>query len=105
MKKIKLEIKSLSRETLLKYKLFVIKFLNLQNLKISSIMMPNKNKKISLLKSPHVNKRAQSQFEMERYKLVISINTYFYKEKLKIIFQKILLNKPKLVVVKVTINS
>ena len=104
MKQIKLEIKSLNKEIIFKYKKFLINFLNLQNLKPSYIIMPTTEKNISLLKSTHINKKAQSQFELKTYKLIFTINTYFYTEKINSIIQKILFNKPKLVIIKFKIK-
>ena len=38
-----------------------------KNLKFSSISLPMKRKKLTILKSPHVNKKAKEQFEVRLY--------------------------------------
>lgn len=38
-----------------------------KNFKFSSISLPMKRKKLTILKSPHVNKKAKEQFEVRLY--------------------------------------
>lgn len=53
--------------------------------------LPNKKKFITLLKSPHVNKKAREQFEHITYQKMISIKLNFNFKLIKILT----LNKPK----------
>ena len=57
--------------------------------------LPIKKKRITLLKSPHVNKTAREQFEIKTYKVVIQL---LNGEKFKIL-KLLSLNKPKTVVI------
>jgi len=47
--------------------------LNLLNLKLIT-NLPVKNYKFTLLRSPHVNRKAQDQYEVKTYRLVIQFN-------------------------------
>jgi len=57
------------------------------------IMLPKKRKKFTVLRSPHVHKKAQEQFEFLTYKnmLYFTINKYVYKE-IKSIFKVLKFN-------------
>jgi ribosomal protein S10 len=81
-------------KTLNSYVIYLNKiFLDL-NLFISIYHLPLKEKKITLLKSPHVFKKAKEQFKFSTYKCVITIKSdelNNYKSKLFLAF----LNKPK----------
>jgi len=66
---------------------------NFNTLKISFkyINLPNKKKRITLLKSPHVNKSAREQFQVTTYKTLILLKDKISLNQLKLI----ILNKPK----------
>jgi small subunit ribosomal protein S10 len=68
------------------------------NVRYQIINLPIKTKKITLLKSPHVNKKAREQFEVNRTKTIIKIETN-RKELVKFL----ILNKPKFI--KITIKT
>jgi small subunit ribosomal protein S10 len=52
-----------------------------KNLKFSSISLPMKRKKLTVLKSPHVNKKAKEQFEVRLYNgLVVFQSSVFERE-------------------------
>ena len=104
MKTIKLEVKSLNQKIFFQYKNFLINFLKLQNINISYFTFPRKQKRITLLKSTHVYKKARDQFELKEYKLVIKNNSSLGFSFIKK-FKYILLNKPKLIFVKFKINN
>ena len=59
--------------------------------------LPLKQKRITLLKSPHVNKAAREQFELRSYKSVFLINSNLSYEFTKILFK----NKPQIINVSV----
>ena len=103
MKTIKLEIKSLNKKIFLQYKDFLINFLKLQNIKASCFILPIKKKRITLLKSPHVYKKARDQFELKQYKFVLENSNVLNISIIKF-FKIILLNKPKLIMLKLLIN-
>jgi len=90
---IQIKLKSLSKESLGVYNLFIKKILNTLNISFKFINLPNKRKILTLLKSPHVNKSAREQFQIKSYTTSIIITSQISLERLKII----VLNKPKTV--------
>lgn len=102
MPQIIFEIKSLNKETLLHYKNFLLKIFNIQNIKTSYFFLPKKIKKITVLKSTHVYKKARDQFELRQYKLLVIARLNIFNLK---ILNYILLNKPKLIKLKFKINT
>lgn len=101
MNKYVLHIKSLDKITLFLYITFlktIFRKINLLEYKI--ISLPYKKKRITLLKSPHVNKKAREQFEIRVYKTIISFN--FSKN--YIFLNYILINKPKNIKLNFQIN-
>ena len=90
---IKLEIKSLSKESLFLFREFIIKVLMKSKVLYSVFNLPNVKKRITLLKSPHVNKTSREQFQFNSYKLLISLKTNLTLKELKFL----ILNKPKVV--------
>lgn len=89
----KLKIKSLNKDSLSLYKKFIIKVLTKSNLSYSIFTLPNKKKRITLLKSPHVNKKAREQFQFDSYKLLIDLKTPLTLKEIKFL----IVNKPKVV--------
>lgn len=55
--------------------------------------VPIKIKKITLLKSPHVNKKAREQFDLKTYKSVL----FIHEEKEVELLKFLILNKPKFI--------
>ena len=74
------------------YTNYIKKILEKAKIQYKFFNLPIKNKKITLLKSPHVNKKAREQFEIKKYKSLIQIKEAKMDENL---FKLILLNKPK----------
>lgn len=74
---------------------FFIKIL-LKKLKIEhkTINLPKKKKLITLLKSPHVNKKALEHFEINKYKKILYLR--LKNEKLNF-YKFLILNKPKFI--------
>ena len=88
--KYQLKIKSLNKESLNLYKKFLEKIFAKMNVKYYLFNLPTNIKRITLLKSPHVNKSAREQFEIKRYSCSFTFNCSN-----KINIEKIfLLNKP-----------
>lgn len=94
----KLRIKSLNRESLYFYKDFIISTLNKLNVSYSLSYLPTRKKRITLLKSPHVNKKSKEQFQFTTYKLLVSLNVSLEVKELKFL----IMNKPK--TVKITLS-
>ena len=89
---IQINIKSFKQQTLTTYILFLKNILKKLNLNFFLINIPKKVKRITLLKSPHVHKKAREQFQIYLYKKVI----YVKINKNLIYLKSLLLNKPKL---------
>jgi ribosomal protein S10 len=84
-----LTIQSTNKNVLLSYKNFLISIFDKSCINYS-IFLPTKKKKITLLKSPHVYKKAKEQFEVRYYKSVTSLSFEFSTKSLRCLF----LNKP-----------
>lgn len=93
----KLTIKSLDKVTLNLYTIFLIKMLNkLSFVKYSYKRLPVRKKRITLLKSPHVNKKAMDQFEIRIQKVhfvIKNLNSLAFVKQL-------MFNKPKHIKIK-----
>lgn len=90
---LKIKIKSLDQESILLYKNFISETMSKLNLPFTISNMPNKKKRITLLKSPHVNKKAREQFQITSYKTSFEIKSVINIKILKYM----ILNKPKMV--------
>lgn len=88
---IKIKIKSLNQESILVYKKFISEMIFKRNIFFKVSNMPNKKKRITLLKSPHVNKKSREQFQIISYKTCFEIESAIDVKTLKYI----ILNKPK----------
>lgn len=88
-----LKIRSVDQNSLIIYKKFLedILFKLLITYKVSNI--PSTKKRITLLKSPHVNKKSREQFEHTRYKVFFKIKNSLDVRAIKYIIS----NKPKTV--------
>ena len=86
----------------LHYKVFLLKILNIQGIKTSCFFLPKKIKRITVLKSTHVYKKARDQFELRQYKLVLIARCITLNLK---VLKYIVLNKPKLIKLKLKLNK
>lgn len=94
---LQINIKSIKKNILNIYVKYLFNlFKNLQ-IEYSFISLPTKKKRITLLKSPHVYKKAREQFQLNLYKKTITIKKF----KTFKIFNYLLLNKPKLLNLKI----
>ena len=92
MKQYSLKISSKNEKSLKNFLYFFFNHLKTKFNIIKKLTIANNNKKvITLLKSPHVNKTAQEQFEMRIFTRQIQTKS-FYSEK-NLIFLKKILNK------------
>ena len=92
-----LKIKSINKDSLHLYKFFLCKLLSKLAINYKLINLPNKVKKITLLKSPHVHKRAREQFQI--IKQTLSFNLISYIEPKVLAF--LISNTPKTVKLKI----
>jgi small subunit ribosomal protein S10 len=96
-KKYQIKIKSLHRDSLNLYINFLTKTLQSIKINFSICNLPKKKNRITLLKSPHVNKSAREQFEIKYSSTVIQLNDNINQK----ILETLLVNKPKSVSVSV----
>lgn len=94
-----LTLSSTQKQLLFLYKIFVTKLLNTLNIKYTFKYKPFKNKRLTVLKSPHIHKKAQEHFEINYYTLFIKFSTnlnvlnYFYLNKPVGLYLKIKIKK------------
>jgi small subunit ribosomal protein S10 len=95
--KYQIKIQSVNKEALKFFREFLAINFKKTALPYSVLNLPTRTKKITLLKSPHVNKTAREQFQVKRYSSMFQI-----KEEIESgLLNAMLLNKPKVVMVKV----
>ena len=93
---LQLNIKS-SNNSVNIYTYFVIKILKKLKIQFRYIQIPITRKRITLLKSPHVNKKAREQFEIKKLK-----KTFIIYSKIKIeILKLLIINKPKFIILNI----
>ena len=93
-------LKSIHINSLKLYLNFLKKIFQKLNIISSVVYLPTKKRKITLIKSPHVNKTAREQFELNIYKISINITSLYYDPKF---IRFLLLNKSKSI--KITIKN
>ena len=89
--KYKIKIKSLHKESIKLYINFLDTILKKIRVEFSIINLPKKKNRITLLKSPHVNKSAREQFEIRYYSNLLKIKSDIDHKTLELL----LINKPK----------
>ena len=95
--KYQIKIKSLHKESIKLYVKFLEKVLDKIRVNYSIVNLPKKKNRITLLKSPHVNKSAREQFEIRYYSTLFQINSNIDSK----ILELLLINKPKSVSINV----
>ena len=93
MNLIKITIKSFKKELLELYCTFLSNVFKKSNIKKALVSVPKKKKRLTLLKSPHVHKKAREQFEMCLHKKVFYIENFKHLNCLN----ALVINKPKLI--------
>jgi small subunit ribosomal protein S10 len=88
-----LKIKSLNKEAIKVYLKTLSKIFKALEITYSKFCLPTTKKRITLLKSPHVNKSAREQFEIQHYQVIISLETTSDSK----ILTFLALNKPKII--------
>lgn len=91
----KLIFVSSSKKTLIKYINLLNDFFKNLNINYSLLHLPTSKKRITLLKSPHVNKKSKEHFEINLYKVQVGL-TFFDN----FLFKSIVANRPKSIKVK-----
>jgi len=94
----KLNLKSLDKKSLNLYKVFINQVLERLGIKYKVFNLPTKKNRVTLLKSPHVNKSAREQFEVKSYKTLMSFDLI---PELAQQLNLLILNKPKTVSVNI----
>ncbi len=92
-------IKSFCNYTLNTYVKYLESLLKILNIEYSVFFLPSVERKLTLLKSPHVYKKAKEQFKVATHKVVISI--YINQNSFSNQLAFYLINKPKAVFVKI----
>ena len=92
-----LKLKALNKKSLLIYSIFLSKIFKKLNIFYNQINLPKKTKKITLLTSPHVYKKAREQFETTTFIKFFQIFSNINKNLFKIIF----LNKPQTIKIQI----
>jgi ribosomal protein S10 len=92
---------SVNSESINIYRGFLSSICTKLNIDHSVVAMPNKIKRIALLKSPHVHKKAFEHFECTTYKTLIDLKSPITFTQLKFLIT----NKPKSVRVQVSQNK
>jgi ribosomal protein S10 len=98
MKKIK--IKSSCSYTLKAYTFYLESILKSLSIKYSIFNLPKEEQKFTLLKSPHVYKKAKEQFKINMFKVTISVESLDNSQNLNKLVP-FLINKPKAIFIKV----
>jgi ribosomal protein S10 len=88
--KVILELYSSSQKVIVAYLRYLISQFKKLNILFNLCIFPKKKKKLTLLRSPHVFKKAREQFEIIKYKYVLNIFINFPIKYLKLLFR----NKP-----------
>lgn len=88
---IKIKLKSLNKKMLTNYETMLKGLFQTQHVTFSMFNLPSNKRRITILKSPHVYKKAREQFEIKNYKTIIMVKNLQHS----ILIKKILINKPK----------
>ncbi len=92
-------IKSSCNYTLKAYVSYLELLFKKLNLTVSVFYLPSSERKLTLLKSPHVYKKAKEQFKIATYKVVLSVDLTNKVPVNQISY--LLINKPKAVFIKI----
>lgn len=91
MTKIEIKIESTSFSILKTKEYLLQNFCNIYNINYSSFYLPNKVKKITLLRSPHIHKKTWRTYIIKKYicKYTLCINNKEYIFKLHTLFKSL----------------
>ena len=83
------------------YNAFLEKKFSLLKINYSKVTLPIRTKHLTLLKSPHVNKKAREQFILTKYKTVFLLKAIQHLDFLPLL----LLNKPKSIKIRLKLKE
>ncbi len=98
-----LHLKSNFKKTLELYTYYLEKQLKSTNVDFKLVRLPKRIKRLTILKSPHVNKKARDQYEIRTYSLTFVITKNF--QDLSGLLKFVLSNKPALINAKISLKS
>ncbi len=98
-----LHLKSNFKKTLELYTFYLEKNLKSTEVDFKLVRLPKKIKRLTLLKSPHVNKKARDQYEIRTYSLTFVITKQF--QDISGLLKFLLSNKPALINAKLSLKS
>jgi ribosomal protein S10 len=94
-----IKIKSSCNYTLKAYTFYLESIFKTLSIDYSIFYLPKEDQKLTLLKSPHVYKKAKEQFKISMYKVTISLESKNSQNLNKLV--PFLINKPKAIFIKV----
>lgn len=94
-----IKIKSSCNYTLKAYTFYLESIFKTLSIDYSIFYLPKEDQKLTLLKSPHVYKKAKEQFKISTYKVTISLESKNSQNLNKLV--PFLINKPKAIFIKV----
>lgn len=98
-----LHLKSNFKKTLELYTFYLEKNLKSTSVDFKLVRLPKRIKRLTILKSPHVNKKARDQYEIRTYSLTIVITKHF--QDISGLLKFLLSNKPSLINAKLSLKS
>jgi ribosomal protein S10 len=99
--KFRIRISSMNSESINIYSIFLSTICKKLNIDHSVVHMPKRIKRIALLKSPHVHKKAFEHFQMISYKTLFCLKSPVTFTQLKFLIT----NKPKSVTIQIAQNK
>ncbi len=94
-----IKIKSSCNYTLKAYTFYLESIFKTLSIDYSIFYLPKEDQKLTLLKSPHVYKKAKEQFKISMYKVTISLESKNSQNLNKLV--PFLINKPKAIFIKI----
>ena len=98
-----LHLKSNFKKTLELYTFYLEKNLKSTDVDFKLVRLPKRIKRLTILKSPHVNKKARDQYEIRTYNLTFVITKNV--QDLSGLLKFLLSNKPALINAKISLKS
>lgn len=103
--KIIIKLSSVSKKTLDLYKIFFLSCLDVKSFSIKTFDLPKKTGILTLLKSPHVNKRFKESFIHTEHRSLIHISSKNSGVCFFSCYTNILINKPKCISLQLTFRK
>ena len=102
--KCKIKLVSHASKDLNLYFFYLVKQLRKKNINFNFVRMPIKKKRLTLYKSPHVHKKAKSQYEsrINTICFFLDFNSFSFLNRA---LDKLFINKPKSILMSITSNG